>query len=408
MPVQFQHHRLANGLDIIAEVNPDAHSAAAGFFVKTGARDETDQLEGVSHFLEHMMFKGTLDLSAEEINQGFDRIGARNNAYTTSELTAFHAHVLPEVLPDAIDLLGRMMRPALRDDDFTVEKGVILEEIAMYKDNPFFVIYEETMARHYGAHPLKHRVLGTHDTITALQRDQMAGYFHNRYSADNTTVALTGKLDFDLACAQIDALCADWQTTGATRDATPPPTGAGTFTMHDERVASAYVLGVAPAPGYRDERRYAAGMLTEVLGATDNSRLHWALIETGLAEEAQAAYDKRDGTGEYFVFVAGDPARADLMWDTVLHEADTLVGSLTEADLERLRGRTATAATLGAERPSDMMHRIGRQWSYLGEHFPIEAELARIEAVTLDDLRAVAEAYPIKPTTVGRLLPPSA
>ena len=282
---------------------------------------------------------------------------------------------------------------------------MILEEIAMYKDNPFFVIYEETMARHYGDHPLKHRVLGTDDSITALQRDQMAGYFNDRYSADNTTVALSGKFDFQAACAQIEALCADWQTTGATRDAAPPRTGAGDFTMHDERIVSAYILGVAPAPGYRDDRRYAAGMLTEILGATDNSRLHWALIETGLAEEAQAAYDKRDGTGEYFVFVAGDPARADEMWQTVLREADALVDSLTEADLERLRGRTATAATLGAERPNDMMHRIGRQWSYLGEHIPIETELARIEAVTLDDLRDVAQAYPIKPITTGRLMP---
>lgn len=404
MPVRFEHHRLPNGLDIIAEVNPDAHSAAAGFFVKTGARDETDELEGVSHFLEHMMFKGTHDLSADEINQGFDRIGARNNAFTTGEMTAFHAAVLPEVLPDAIDLLGRMMRPALRQEDFDTEKGVILEEIAMYKDNPFFVVYEETVARHYRSHPLGHRVLGTEQTIGAMQRDAMQAYFEDRYAADNTTVTLAGQVDFDAACRQIETLCGSWAPSGTRRDNKPPATGADTFTLHDAGVISAYVIGVAPAPAFSDERRYAAGILADILGSPHNSRLHWALIETGLAEEAQAAYDRRDGTGEYFVFAAGEPKRVDEIWRVIDSECESLVDSLTEDDLERLRGKTATAATVGAERPSDMMHRLGRMWTYLGEYRSLEQELQRIDAVTLDDLRAVAAAYPIKPITIGRLM----
>src|SRR5882724_3919279 len=130
--ISFQQHRLPNGLTIIAEVDPAAHSAAAGFFVKTGARDEATPVMGVSHFLEHMMFKGTEDLTAEELNRRFDEIGARNNAFTSNEMTCFHAHVLPEYLGQGLDLLGRMMRPALKPTDFDTEKGVILEEIAMY------------------------------------------------------------------------------------------------------------------------------------------------------------------------------------------------------------------------------------------------------------------------------------
>jgi predicted Zn-dependent peptidase len=405
MAVRFEHHTLANAMDIIAEVNPDAHSASAGFFVRTGARDEADEIEGVSHYLEHMMFKGTLDLSADEINHGFDRIGARNNAYTTSELTAFHAHVLPERLTEVVDLLGRMMRPALRDEDFKVEKGVILEEIAMYKDNPFFVIYEETVARYYAPHPLAHRVLGTEESITALQRDQMLAYFENRYAADNTTLALAGKVDFDAVCAQAEALCAGWTATGATRDRTAPGAHPQTFTVHDDRLASAYILGVARAPAYDDDRRYAASMLADIYGSPDNSRLHWALIETGIAEDAQAAYDRRDGTGEYFVFAAGEPDRVDQIWGVVEREADALVDSLTDDDLERLRAKTATGATLSAERPNDMMHRIGRRWTYLRSYSSLEDELARINRVTLDDLRDVASAFPLKPITIGRLTP---
>ena len=219
MPIDFRQHTLANGLTIIAEIDPNAYTSAAGFFVRTGARDEAPPLMGVSHFLEHMMFKGTVDLSAEAINQGFDDLGASNNAFTSNEITCFYAHTLPEYAGSTLDLLGRMMRPALRQGDFDTEKGVILEEIAMYKDNPFWVLYEETVDRFYAPHPLRHRVLGTADTITELARDSMQGYFDTRYSADNTVVALAGQVEFDAVVAQLDALCGSWQRTRATRDA---------------------------------------------------------------------------------------------------------------------------------------------------------------------------------------------
>ena len=173
MSVTHHERRLDNGLTILAETDPDAHSAAVGFFVRTGARDEEPALMGVSHFLEHMMFKGTDDLPAEAINRGFDAMGARNNAYTTGEMTAFYAHVLPERTPDALALLGAMMRPALRQSDFDTEKGVILEEIAMYRDNPFWVLYEQCVEKRYGPHGRGHRVLGTETTVGEMDRDAM-------------------------------------------------------------------------------------------------------------------------------------------------------------------------------------------------------------------------------------------
>jgi predicted Zn-dependent peptidase len=146
-------------------------------------------------------------------------------------------------------------------------------------------------------------------------------------------------------------------------------------------------------------------LLTQVLGAADNSRLHWALIETGMAEEAQAGYDPHDGAGDFYVYVSGDPERAEEIWGVAMREVDGLVASLTADDLERLRSKLATAVTIGGERPSDRMQRIGRLWTYLKRHTPLEDELERINRVTLDDLRALAAAYPLRPTTVGRLLP---
>lgn len=405
MAVTFHHAQLPNGLTIIAEVDPDAHSAAAGFFVKTGARDESRELMGVSHFLEHMMFKGTQDLTAEDINRGFDRLGARNNAYTSHEMTVFYAHVLAEKLGEGVELLGRMMRPALRQADFDTEKGVILEEIAMYKDEPFWVLYEETAERHYGKHPLGFRVLGTPESITAMTSDAMRAYFQDRYSADNTTVALAGRLDFQRAVAEVESLCSAWQTTRPGRDSHRPAVGGGRFTLRDAKVSRGYMLALSDGPSVSDDRRYASMLLAQILGGPDNSRLHWALIETGLAEQAQASFEPRDGTGENFIFATGEPDRADEIWSVIEKELAGLADSLREDDLERLRAKFATSVTVGSERPADRMQRLGRIWTYRREYRPLEDDLARIQAVTVKDLCDVLEAFPFSPRTVGMLLP---
>jgi predicted Zn-dependent peptidase len=405
MPLTFREHRLQNGLTVIAEVDPAAHTSACGFYVKTGARDESTPVMGVSHFLEHMMFKGFDGMTAEELNRRFDEIGARNNAFTSNEMTCFYAHVLPEYLTDSVDLLSRMMRPSLRVEDFNTEKGVILEEIAMYQDNPFWVLYEATTEKHFGAHPLSHRVLGTSQTITDLQRDQMQAYFDSRYSADNTVVALAGRVDFERACEQLATLCGAWKPTRVGRDNTRPKLAGGDLLIRSDKVNRAYILALCDAPAMDDDRRYAAALLAQVLGAPDNSRFHWALIEPGLAEEAQASFDPHDGLGEFVVFASGDPERADEIWETMAREMDRLVGSLTQDDLDRLLNKLVTAATLGGERPQDRMHRIGRLWTYLGQYQPLEEELRRMSSITLDDLRAVHEAFPIRPVTVGRLMP---
>src|SRR5437763_12724457 len=169
MPLQFQHRQLANGLDIIAETNPDSHSFAAGLFVKTGARDETSATHGVSHFLEHMMFKGSAKYGWEDVNRIFDEIGARYNAFTTQELTAYYANVLPEFTERAIEHLAHLLRPAIRQADFDNEKKVILEEIAVYLDDPGHRLHEKLMEADFATHRLSLSVLGSSESITNMQ-----------------------------------------------------------------------------------------------------------------------------------------------------------------------------------------------------------------------------------------------
>jgi predicted Zn-dependent peptidase len=251
-----------------------------------------------------------------------------------------------------------------------------------------------------------HRVLGTDDTIIAPSRaTRCETYFDRRYSADNTVLALAGNIDIDRVAGLASSLCASWRNTGATRDVADPGRNNTAFEMRDETVSRAYMLMLGAAPSIDEERRHAARLLSQVLGAPGNSRLHWALIETGLAEEAQAAYSPHDGTGEFMVYASGDPDRLDEIRSTIEGEIRSLVDSITEDDLARLRSKLATSVTTHAERANDRMQRIGQWWTYTRSYTTLEQELERIERVTLGELREVFEAFPLTECTTGTLLP---
>jgi predicted Zn-dependent peptidase len=405
MAISFKQHTLPNGLAIVAEVDDAAHTAAAGFFVNTGARDEEAGVMGVSHFLEHMMFKGTAKRSAERLNLEFDELGARNNAYTGHEVTAYYAATLPEHLAGAIDVLGDMLRPALRAEDFETERGVILEEIAMYEDEPLFTLDEHCLEAHYGGHGLGHRILGTKETIARLKVDEMRAYFARRYSSDNTTLVLAGKVDFEACCRQVEALCGHWKAGDPGRDAGLPAMGGRQVEARSAKVSQAYSMMIAPGPGSDDPRRYAGYVAAMHLGGPDNSRLHWALIETGLAEDAEAGFDPRDGVGEFKLLVACEPERLEEAWGIATGEVERVGETITEADVARIRAKVATGVTLAGEQPEGRMHRLGRLWTSLRKYNSLEEELQRIEAVTVEDVRSLAREFPWSPATVGRLLP---
>src|SRR5918911_4699037 len=163
--MRYDHLTLDNGLNIVGEYNEGAQSMAVGYFVRTGSRDETPAISGCSHFLEHMLFKGSDRRSADDVNREFDEIGAQYNAFTSEENTVYYGAVLPEFQERALDLLTDMMRPALRTDDFDMEKKVILEEIALYRDRPQFLVIDEARSTFYPGHPLGQSVLGTTETI---------------------------------------------------------------------------------------------------------------------------------------------------------------------------------------------------------------------------------------------------
>jgi predicted Zn-dependent peptidase len=407
MAFDFRHATLENGLTVIAETSPDAHTAAVGFFVKTGARDEPRELMGVSHFLEHMAFKGTERRSADAVNRDFDRIGASHNAFTTGELTAFHAHVLPEMVGEATGIIADILRPSLRQADFDEEKGVILEEIAMYDDNPFWRLWESANERYFGAHPLGHRVLGTRDTVSALTRDQMQDYFDRRYSASNTVVCAAGAVDFDRLVEDVRRCCGGWRSgeVGRTHPAFRPHEETVRVTMRQAN--RAYLAWLCPAPSVQDPRRYAAAMLAQVLGDSDGSRLYWALVEPGIAEEAQAQYDGHDGLGEFVAYAACAPEDAGKVEAIVLRELERVQHDLSERELANARAKVSTAVAIAGERPEGRMRRLGALWTYRGRYASLEDEIAEIERLGIGDLRRLAKEFPLRPVLRAMVLPES-
>jgi predicted Zn-dependent peptidase len=405
MPISFHKERLPNGLTILAEPDPAAHTAAVGFFVSTGARDERPELMGVSHFLEHMMFKGTARRSAEDVNREFDDIGADYNAFTGHESTVYYAHVLPEFLPRAVDLLADMLRPALREEDFSVEKKVILEEIGMYEDRPQWRLQDFLLERYFGKHPLGFRVLGTAQSVGDLGVASMRGYFQQRYSADNIIVALAGKLDLDSLHRDLARLTAGWSAAEPRRRYDVPSPGAAQHALTDARLTRHYLAVMSPGPSAQDPRRYAAAVLSDVLGAGEGSRLHWALTDPGLADEADFSHLPQDRVGSFMAYASCDPDRAAQVEKVLLDTLDAYAAGIDPAEIERAQNKLATQATLKGELPLGRMMNLGGQWTYLQEYVPLEQELERLMAVTPGQVRALLTEMPLAPRTIVRLGP---
>jgi predicted Zn-dependent peptidase len=352
-----------------------------------------------------MMFKGTARRSADDVNREFDEMGANYNAYTSHETTVYYAQVLPEFLPRTVDLIGDMLRPALREDDFAMEKQVILEEIGMYDDRPQWRLHDILLETYFQQHPLGYRVLGTNETVGALSADQMRRYFSHRYSPDNITVSAAGLIDFDALVADVEKAAGAWQPTGAARryeDPTPRPADKS---LTDDKVNRYYVSAMCPAPSAQDPRRYAAKVLTDVLGDTDGSRLYWALIDPGLADEADMSFVPADQTGSYYAYASCDPKRARQVEKVLLKTLDDYVATLDESELDRAKNKLATQATLHGENPSGRMRGLGHQWVYLNQYIPLKEELDRLTAVTPNDIRGLIAAYPFQPRTIVRMGP---
>jgi predicted Zn-dependent peptidase len=405
----FHTHALSNGLTVIGETNPEALCAALGFWVKTGARDETPEVSGVSHFLEHMVFKGTERRDSLAVNRDFSKIGADNNAFTSEENTVYHAAFLPEFLPQAVDVLADIMRPSLRDADFDTEKSVILDEIVRYEVQPGWATYDNARRIYWNGHPLGNSVLGSTEGIKALRRDQMRRYFDERYVASNIVAIAAGNFDWPRFVELIDAACARWpsgRVNRADRREIKGPGGVHAIQRPKEKVSQQYLMTMSPGPAADSPLRHAASVLATVAGDYTGSRLFWALIDPGLAEEAGMGVDECDGAGVIATSFNCVPENANECHDLVnAILADLQKNGVTQDELDQARTKIVSREVRAVERTHRRMLSLGKDWVYLNQYRTLDDEMAAWDAVNSRSIRDVLDRYPLTESTTITLGP---
>lgn len=406
----FHTHRLPNGLQILGQPMPDYESVALSFYVCTGSRDEPDlSIAGVSHFLEHMVFKGTSTLDWQQITLEFNKIGAEINAGTSHESTVYFARVLGEYMERALELLSDMMYPRLLESDFTTEKEVIVNEIARSQDQPYSRAFRRMVQTYFGEHPLGHDVLGTPESIRNMRIEQMRDYWNRRYAANNMMLAVAGKFDWDELVRLAEKRCANWRTGEAGRDVRHyEPEHSHNEIIIDKNLKQQIMLLAMPAIDEKDPDRYAAELGTSILGDGDGSRLYWNLYQKGLAESASAFLWTMDGTGILVMEANSTPEKAPQVMRMLHEELDSLLtDGIYEDELRRAKDKLISHMVLSSESVFARMRSLSSDWVVEGRLISIDEEVERVEKVTTEDVMRVLRRLPLREkqvlTTLGPL-----
>ncbi|MGN6251908.1 MAG: M16 family metallopeptidase [Marmoricola sp.] len=390
---------LPSGLRVVTEEVPGVRSAAVGVFVGVGSRDESPALHGASHFLEHLLFKGTPSRSAMDISVALDLVGGEFNAYTAKEYTCYHARVLDEDLPIALDVLGDMLTSSLiTPADVEAEREVILDEIAMHDDDPDDVVHNLFAAASWEGSPLAKPIAGTVDSIRALTRTQIHGYYRRRYRPEAMTVAVAGNITHADVVRRVRAAFAGSgfldgearprapRTRERSRRARP---GAVRASRPFEQVNA--VLGVSGITR-SDPRRHTLGVLNAALGGGSSSRLFQEVREArGLAYSVYSFASSYSDAGVVGVSAGTLPGKAEELLQVVRTELSKVAaGGLTDEELARGKGQLRGGLVLSLEDTGSRMTRLGESELFQTRLLAIEEVLDRIEGVTLDGVATLA------------------
>jgi predicted Zn-dependent peptidase len=418
---------LPGGLRVVTEFLPAVRSVALGIWVGVGSRDEDEKHAGATHYLEHLLFKGTRKRSALDISAAMDAVGGELNAFTAKEYTCYYARVLDADLPLAIDVLSDMVTDSLIEPkDVDAERNVVLEEIAMNEDDPGDTVHEAFTTRLFGDTPLGRPILGTVDSINAITRDQIFEHYRARYTMPNIVVAAAGNLDHDMVVEGIRAAFAEvldeatmaagspsavlkavpapprLRDAGGLWDGYGPAAGSGVNLVSRPIEQANLVLG-CEGLSRTDDRRFTLGVLNAALGGGMSSRLFQEVREKrGLAYSVYSFASQHADTGLWGVYVGCLPSKADEVLSIVSAEVAKVVESgLSDAELERGKGQVRGGIVLGLEDPSSRMTRLGKSELVYPGLEPVDDVLAAIDAVTHEDIRAVATEVLTRPKVLA-------
>ncbi|HEX8100061.1 MAG TPA: pitrilysin family protein [Actinomycetota bacterium] len=397
-----------SGLRVISEEMPEMRSVALGVWVDVGSRDEPHEIAGASHFLEHLLFKGTETRSAREIAEAFDAVGGDLNAFTAKEYTCYYCRVRDEDLPMAVEFMSDMLQNSvLREDDFDAERMVILEEINRQEDAPDDLIHDVFAATVWEGHPLGRPVLGTKETISGVSRDQINDFYRRLYEPAHFVIAAAGNFKHEDLCAEVER----HMNTGPKRSSslTPqvrtggdiPPVSGKNAVRHRTTEQAHIALGTS-APSRKDNDRFAFGVVNSALGGGMSSRLFQEVREKrGLAYSIYSYHSMFAETGLFTVYAGTTPSRASEVLSVIRRELEDIgTGGLKGDELERAKGHLKGSFVLSLEDTSGRMSRIGRSEISQGEILSVDEVIERTEAVTAEDAERVAKEYFTRPLTL--------
>lgn len=391
---------LPGGLRIVTETLPSVRSATFGIWAHVGSRDETPALNGATHYLEHLLFKGTSRRSALDISSSLDAVGGEINAFTAKEYTCYYARVLDTDLPLAIDVVCDMLTGSvIRQEDVDVERGAILEEIAMTEDDPGDCVHDLFAHTMFGDTPLGRPVLGTVDTVNALTADRIRRFYRKHYDPTRLVVACAGNIDHNTVVRQVrdafeqaGALKAPAAEPAAPRGGVRTLRTAGRVALADRTTEQAHLVLGMPGVARTDERRWALGVLNTALGGGMSSRLFQEVREKrGLAYSVYSYTSGFADCGIFAVYAGCRPSQVHDVLKICRDELDQVAEhGLPDDEIERAIGQLRGSTVLGLEDTGALMNRIGKSELCWGEQMSVDDMLARIASVTPDDVRAVA------------------
>ncbi len=395
----FYTHQLPNGLQIVGQPMPDFESVSVSYYVRTGSRDEPDpKIAGVSHFLEHMVFKGTQTLDWQQITLEFNKIGAELNAFTSHEATVYYARVLGEYLERALELLSDMMYPRLAASDFETEKEVIINEIARSEDQPYNLAFRRMMQTYFSTHSLGHDVLGSRESIQEMQIEQMREYWDQRYAANNLILSVAGNFEWEKVIELAEKYCSNWRTGNATRHVEAyQPAEPIKQIMVDPRLKQQILIIAMPAVDVKDPDYYAAILGSSILGDSDGSRLFWNIHQKGLAESASAGIWAMEGTGIMMMEANSTPEEAPHVLQLLQAELTSLLeDGIYEDELRRAKDKWISGMVLNSESTFSRMRALASDWVIEGRLITIDEEVERIEQVSVEDVLRALKRFPIR------------
>jgi len=390
---------LPGGLRVITEQMSGVRSASVGVWVGVGSRDESESQHGCSHFLEHLLFKGTTERTAMDISAQLDAVGGEFNAFTAKEYTCFHARVLDVDLPLAVDVLGDMITDStLTPDDVEAERNVILDEIAMHDDDPDDVVHNLFAEQAWGDAAIGRNIAGSVASIEAMARDQIVEFYRRHYAAANMVVSVAGNIDHDAVVRLVetsfgrnDFLTGENEPLTLATDAPPRAVHPGVRRVSRPFEQVNLVLGMQGLTR-TDERRFALGVLNAALGGGTSSRLFQEVREVrGLAYSVYSFASHHADAGLVGVSVGCLPAKVDAVLETVRAElAKLATHGITDEELARGKGQLRGGLVLGLEDSASRMSRLGKAELVYDELLSIDEVIERIDAVTVDQVRELA------------------